>query len=276
MSEITTYTINQILNYNFGKQTYTVPSTLYFGLSSTEVTSSGYSSVTEPVAGNYSRVSFTNNNSNWSTCTDPAVGLHNDAAVTFPESSASWGVMVSLFIIDSSGGTGNVLWYKTLSTEIIVQNKTIVSFAIGEIVVTLTNSSGTDVALSDILNYNFGKQAYATAIPSTMYFGLSTTAVDKTGYASKTEHSGDGYARASLANSTSGWTTSTAGTLSNKLAVTFPQCSATWGTILSIFIIDSSSGAGNIFWYYTLSPSIATVTGMTVSFDVGSITATLT
>jgi hypothetical protein len=276
MSGITTYLLNEILNYNFGLQAYTVPSTLYFGLSSTVVTASGYTSVTEPAVGSYARVSFTNNKTNWSTCSVPATGLYNNVAVSFPKSTASWGVMLSLFIIDSSSGTGNILWFKTLDPAIIIQNKTTTSFESGEIIITLPDSTGTTVALNDILNYNFGKQAYSVSIPSTMYFGLSTTEVTATGYGSVTESSGYGYARTSLSNDTSGWTTSSAGTLSNKLAVTFPQCSGgNWGTILSIFIIDSTSGVGNVFWFYTLSPTIVTVTNMVVSFAVGAIAETL-
>ena len=63
---ITNYTSNKILNYNFGSTSYTVPATIYIGLSSTALAFSG-TGYTEPSGGNYSRVTEANNKVNFST-----------------------------------------------------------------------------------------------------------------------------------------------------------------------------------------------------------------
>lgn len=139
---VPTLMVNNILNYNFGAQTYstpTFPSTLYFGLSTLEVTAVGMSSVAEPAGSSgYARVSKTNNKTTWTVSSGGTPGLHNDVSVAFPSSSASWGVMRSIFIADSATN-GNVLWFKKLNPGIVVQTGTSpVTFDPTDIAVTMT------------------------------------------------------------------------------------------------------------------------------------------
>jgi hypothetical protein len=133
----------------------------------------------------------------------------------------------------------------------------------------------TTALMNAVVNYLFGKQAFSPAIPDPLYIGLSTTRVDATGLASATEPlTASGYARISYANDTgaSGWTTATTGSNSNKAAATFAESTADWGTILSVFIADSGTrAAGNILWYYTLSPSVECPDNTILSFDIGHI-----
>jgi len=127
----TLFTTNRVLNYNFGGVPY-IPddgsNQLYFGLSTTVVTAAGLSTVTEPpAAAGYSRFTISNTGSGWnaSTGVNPPSGVTNIPVVDFcpsPPPSASWGVVRSYFISDSAAiGAGNILWYKTLSPSIIIQ-----------------------------------------------------------------------------------------------------------------------------------------------------------
>ena len=136
----------------------------------------------------------------------------------------------------------------------------------------------TTITLNNILNYNFGAQVYSPVNPANMYFGLSTTLVDATGLATSTEPAtASGYTRQTYVNDTAKWTTSSVASLSNKIAITWTQASASWGTILSVFIADSTTrAAGNILWYHTLSPTMPVPLNTTVSFAIGAIIVTIT
>ena len=111
---------------------------MYFGLSTTLVTTSSTgATVSEPAGGSYVRKSFVNNDTNWDTSV--AGTLHNDVALTFIESTASWGIILSIFIADTgSTGTGNIWWFDTLSPSIIVGDNTILTWPIGSIIVSMT------------------------------------------------------------------------------------------------------------------------------------------
>jgi hypothetical protein len=139
-------------------------------------------------------------------------------------------------------------------------------------------SPATTAMLNNILNYNFGSQAYSPALPATMYFGLSTTLVGAAGLATVTEPlTASAYARVAYVNDTAKWTTSSTGSLSNKVVIAFPQSSASWGTILSVFIADSATrAAGNVLWYTTLAPSILIQNYTIYSIAIGAIVVTMT
>jgi len=137
----TTAQLNNILNYTFGAVAFSPanPATMYFGLSTTTVDATGLASSTEPLtASGYARIAFTNNqSSHWHNST--AASIHNDIAVTFAESTAAWGTILSVFIADSgTRAAGNIIWYQTLSPSLVVQDNTIVEFPAESIVVTMT------------------------------------------------------------------------------------------------------------------------------------------
>lgn len=135
---VTHYSSNRVIDYNFGATSYagTLPATYYFGLSTTTINIDG-SGATEPSGGSYARVAFTNNKSNWG---NAALGiLTNAAAVTFPESSASWGTITYVGMWDLATG-GNIWWYDVLSPSRAVASLTTVIFSIGAITVTFNNT----------------------------------------------------------------------------------------------------------------------------------------
>ena len=133
---ITYYSANRILDRNFGGTAYTPPATMYFGLSTTVIQIDG-TGATEPSGGAYARVALTNDKTNWGTASNAS--LTNSTAVTFPESTASWGTITYVGIWDASTA-GNVWFFDALSPSKVVQSATVVLFAIGAITVQMTNS----------------------------------------------------------------------------------------------------------------------------------------
>ncbi len=133
---ITYYSGNRVLDKNFGATAYSEPGTYYFGLSTTTIQIDGTGG-TEPSGGSYARVSLVNNKTNWSTASNAS--LTNAAAVTFPESSASWGTIVNVGLWDALT-LGNIWWFDVLTPSRAVASSTTVLFAIGSITVQMTNS----------------------------------------------------------------------------------------------------------------------------------------
>ena len=92
---------------------------------------------------------------------------------------------------------------------------------------------------------------------------------------SPVEPSGNGYARIDYTNNKTTWEISTLGTLTNAIDIVFPECTpVSWGTALSIFIADAATD-GNIWWYYTLSPTLLVQASTIITFDAGSIVVTI-
>lgn len=132
-----TYTsANAALDKFFGATNFTSPATLYVGLSTTAISIDG-TGATEPSGGAYARVAVTNNKTNWATAANGS--LSNLTAITFPESTASWGTITHVFISDASTG-GSIWFYDALTFSRIVQSATTVQFSVGALTAQMTNS----------------------------------------------------------------------------------------------------------------------------------------
>ena len=133
---ISYYSANRILDRNFGGTAYTPPTTFYFGLSTTTIQIDG-TGATEPSGGAYARVALTNDKTNWGTAANAS--LTNSAAVTFVESTASWGTITYCGIWDALTA-GNIWFFDVLTPARAVASATTVLFAIGSITVSMSNS----------------------------------------------------------------------------------------------------------------------------------------
>ena len=125
----------------------------------------------------------------------------------------------------------------------------------------------TYVSSNKVLDLAFGGTSFSP--PSTYYFGLSTTSISIDGLGA-TEPSGGSYARVALANNKTNFGTASNGALTNLVAVTFPESTASWGTITTVFMSDALTG-GNIWFFDTLSPARTVASATTVLFAIGSI-----
>ena len=134
---ITEYANQRWLDKGFGAVNYTPPATMYMALSTTTVTGSG-TNLTEPASGSYARVAITNDKTEFSSASSGS--LTNLNAITFPESSGSWGTITYVALTDASGvGLGNVWYYEALPVSKVVQDNTTVEFSASALSISMTN-----------------------------------------------------------------------------------------------------------------------------------------
>lgn len=109
------------------------------------------------------------------------------------------------------------------------------------------------------------------------YISLHTADPGETGSQTTSEATYTGYARVSVVRSGAGWTISgTAPTIaSNAAAVTFGACTAGTNTITHFGIGSAASGAGNLFLSGALTTPLAVSSGITPSFAIGALAASL-
>lgn len=103
--------------------------------------------------------------------------------------------------------------------------------------------------------------------PTTVYVGLFTAAPTDT--TSGTEVSGGSYARQSLSV-----TTASNGIVTSSADVTFPQATASWGTISHIGILDALT-SGNLLMYTALTTAKTIETDDILKLSSGNLTVTL-
>ena len=137
---ITTTTANKVLDYLFGSIAFSNLSTMYMGLSTTQIQPDGTGATEPSTSGTaYARMPIVNNKTNWGTAS--AASLSNSTAITFPESTASWGTITHVFLAASATvGAADIWYFEALSVPKTVQTSTTVQFAIGAITVSMTNA----------------------------------------------------------------------------------------------------------------------------------------
>ena len=124
--------------------------------------------------------------------------------------------------------------------------------------------SFSDYLETKVLDHVFAGTAYTA--PSTLYVALFTAAPSDSG--GGTEVSGGGYARQTIAFTTSGDTTS------NNAAVEFPTATANYGSVTHVGIYDASS-AGNLMAWAELTSSKNIETGDVFRIPSGDLDITL-
>jgi hypothetical protein len=136
---ITTATANKVLDYLFGSIAFSNLSTMYMGLSTTQIQPDGTGATEPSTSTAYARIPIVNNKTNWRTAS--AASLSNSTAITFPESTASWGTITHVFLAASATvGAADIWYFEALSVPKTVQTSTTVQFAIGAITVSMTNA----------------------------------------------------------------------------------------------------------------------------------------
>ena len=118
---------------------------------------------------------------------------------------------------------------------------------------------------TEILDHVFAGAAYTA--PTTKYLALFTALADGEA-GSVTEVSGGGYARQTVAFTTSGNTTS------NNAAVEYPTATANYGTVTHVAVFDAST-SGNMMAYAALSSNKTIETGDVFRVPSGDLDITL-
>ena len=119
---------------------------------------------------------------------------------------------------------------------------------------------------TEILDHVFGGAAYTA--PGTLYLALHTADPAEDGSGTEVSTSGTAYARATVAFTTSGNTTS------NTAAVEYATATANFGTVSHVAVWDASTG-GNMLAYAALTSSKTIETGDVFRVPAGDLDITL-
>lgn len=124
-----------------------------------------------------------------------------------------------------------------------------------------------NVAIANIGDAS-GLQPSATA--GNLYVALHTADPGEAGNESTSEATYTGYARASVARTTGGWTVS-GNTVTNAATVAFGACTAGSSTVTHFSVGYQSSGATKMLYSGALAASLIINPGITPSFAPGSL-----
>lgn len=116
------YLENKIIDWLFRGQTFTPPTTLFFGLLTANANDAG--TLTEVSGGSYARVGVAASLANFAGTQGAGTTVassgtsgttSNNGTITFPAPTANWGSIVGMGVWDASTG-GNLLVYAALGT----------------------------------------------------------------------------------------------------------------------------------------------------------------
>ena len=129
MAEMSNYLENALLNATLNATTYTAPATVYVSLWTSDPTDAG--SGTEVSGGSYARTAVS-----FATASGTSGNVLNDADVTFPTATASWGT-VGWIGINDAATSGNLLYHTPLDTSKTIDSGDIFKISTGNLSVTL-------------------------------------------------------------------------------------------------------------------------------------------
>ena len=128
MAEFSNFLENALINATLRNTTYTSPATVYISLWTSNPNDDG--SGTEVSGGSYARTSVTFG--------APSNGVSlNNADVTFPTATATWGTVGWIGINDALSG-GNLLYHTALDVAKTIDNGDIFKIETGNLSVTLS------------------------------------------------------------------------------------------------------------------------------------------
>lgn len=116
-----------------------------------------------------------------------------------------------------------------------------------------------------ILDHVLKNTSYTS--PTTVYLGLYTT--DPTDAGSGTEVSGGSYARQPIS-----FAAASSGSSASSADITFPQATASWGTVAYVGILDQLT-TGNLLFHTALTTSKAIDTGDIFKITTGNLTVAI-
>ena len=122
-----------------------------------------------------------------------------------------------------------------------------------------------DYLENKVLDHVLRNTSYSS--PTTVYVGLYTS--NPTDTNSGTEVTGGSYARQALSV-----TTASAGVVTSSADVTFPQCTASWGSVGFIGILDAVT-SGNLLMHTALTTAKTIDSGDILKITTGNLTVTL-
>ncbi len=270
MGSFTDFMENELLDHIFNAA-YTAPTTVYVALATADPTDAATGASMNEVANAnaYARTAITFGAASARRVTQSGV-------VTFPQASGSWGTVTHWAITDNAThGAGNVMAHGAFASGQAIVSGNTPSIASGQIYVEIPAANGaSDYLANTLLDFAFRNQAFAA--PDT-FIGLTTVIPSDSDTGSTiTEPVGGSYARVQV-NPNGGasptWTVASAGALTNNNAITFPQASGSWGTIVYAVVVSAST-AGNLIAFGDITDQ-AVGTNDTVEFAVNDFDVSL-
>lgn len=130
------YLENLVLDNIFGGVATGLGATVYIAVGTATAGTDMDAGFTSEVSGNnYSRVAVTRNQTNFPASSGGAIS--NGTAIAFPQASGSWGTITQVAVMDAAT-TGNTLAWGDLTVAKAVGANDTLSFAIGDLDITLT------------------------------------------------------------------------------------------------------------------------------------------
>ena len=127
--------------------------------------------------------------------------------------------------------------------------------------------SKSDYLENKVLDHVLGGGDYTR--PATVYVALYTSAPTDSG--GGTEVSGGSYARVAVTNNATNWPAASGGSKANGTAITFPEATANWGTVVAFGLFDAANG-GNLLYWGELLQNQAVNSGSIAGFAIGALT----
>ena len=129
MAEMSNFLENALINATLRATTYTSVATVYVSLWTSNPTDAGDG--TEVTGGSYARTAVS-----FATASGTSGNILNDADVTFPTATASWGT-VGWIGINDAATFGNLLYHTALDTAKTIDSGDIFKISTGNLSVTL-------------------------------------------------------------------------------------------------------------------------------------------
>lgn len=127
----TQYLSKKILDHNFGKAAFTMPTTVYLGLFTSDPTEVGLT-VGEVSGNNYARVAIT---SSMAAASSTGQTITNSVDITFPQATPSdWNEVTHAAVFDAST-SGNMLYFGPAVTSRVIEAGEIFKILAGQLVV---------------------------------------------------------------------------------------------------------------------------------------------
>lgn len=261
---LSNYAENKILDHVLKNTSFTRPDTLYLALLTADPTDSGSGgTISEPTDSAYVRKEC----DSWDSAVSRATAI--STSISFEDATEDWADPITHFAIMDTVTleTGNVIAYGTVTPNKTITNGDTPQVGSGELDVAVTVGGMSDYLANAVLDHVFEGTAYTQ--PTNIYIALCTATINDSDTGSTITEPGSNYARVNHDD----WTIASAGASANSGAITFAGCTATWGTITHVALVDASS-AGNMLLHSSLTASQALETGDVGKFVDGSLDIT--
>lgn len=128
---------------------------------------------------------------------------------------------------------------------------------------------------NDVLDYLFGQTAMTS--PTGLYMAVSATAFAEAPPHTNEPSAAYGYARVTIPNTKSYWSTASSQSLHNKETIEFSAATNNWGTMAYFAIMDTGTyGSGYPLVTGALNPTRTIYTGDSLKWSSGNLVINVT